>query len=88
MALWTEREYRVRLAWLDLQWDRPDRGDHYLMQIAAEVARTLTKKSTVDVNRYKLSFKAKAGQKATGPGEQASRAKSVWKARLSNLPRQ
>lgn len=29
------RTHVAHLEWLDLQWNEPDRGDHYLMQLAA-----------------------------------------------------
>lgn len=35
----TERELRVWLEWMDMQWNRPDRGDHYMMQAALEAMR-------------------------------------------------
>lgn len=43
IAKHTHRQYRLWLAWLDQQWERPDRTDYYLMQIAAEVRKVLAK---------------------------------------------
>ena len=37
----THREYKLWLAWLDRQWNRPSRSDNYLMQVAAEIRRVL-----------------------------------------------
>lgn len=62
---WSHREYRTRLAWLDEQWNRPDRTDHYLMQVAAEVRRVLyllqvfgskQQPHRVELNDCKLKF--------------------------------
>jgi hypothetical protein len=39
MGKLTHREVQTRLAWLDEQFDRPDRADYYMMQIAAEIRR-------------------------------------------------
>ena len=39
----THREYLMRLAFLDSQMDVPSRNDYYLMAIAAEVRRVLSK---------------------------------------------
>ena len=41
MRAWTHRQYLVTVAWLEEQWQHPDRSDHYLMQIACEVRRVL-----------------------------------------------
>jgi len=39
MERWTERQLVVALVWLAEQQAQPDRTDHYLMQVALEVAR-------------------------------------------------
>jgi len=44
MASMTHREYLTRLAWLNMEWEKPSLSDHYLMQIAQEVRRVLSKK--------------------------------------------
>ncbi len=44
MAGHSERELRIWLAWLNLQWNRPDRHDHYMMQAALEALRGRLKK--------------------------------------------
>ena len=44
MGRWTVRQYLAALEWLDEQWNRPDRRDHYLMQVALEVRRTISKR--------------------------------------------
>mgnify|MGYP001574194689 FL=1 len=35
----SRREYLMRIAWMEQQWNEPDRSDNYAMQIAAEVKR-------------------------------------------------
>lgn len=57
MERWTHREYRTRLAWLDEQWNQPSRNDQYLMQIAMEVRRVLSKKpNAIELDHFKLEF--------------------------------
>lgn len=50
MAAHTHREYLMWMAWRQLEWNRPSRTDHYLMQIALEVRRVLAKRPAM----YKL----------------------------------
>jgi hypothetical protein len=53
----TEKEMRITLAWLRMQWDRPDRTDWYLMQIAAEVRKGLVKHpNSVKTDQLKIKF--------------------------------
>ena len=52
---WSHREYLTRLAWLDLQWNEPDRSDHYAMQIARAI-RQILNKSTVTLDQQKIPF--------------------------------
>lgn len=51
----THREFLVWQAWLSLQWNRPDRTDHYLMMITREI-RSLFAKSAVSVDECKVKF--------------------------------
>lgn len=39
----TNRQHLVWVEWLKMQWNAPNRTDHYLMQVAAEVARQWAK---------------------------------------------
>jgi hypothetical protein len=41
----TYREYRLRLAWLEKQWNEPSRTDYYLMRIA-QLLDALLRKGT------------------------------------------
>ena len=69
MERWTHREYLTRLAWIEEQWNFPSRSDQYLMQVAAEVRRVLSKKpDAVKLEHFKLKFgtvKRKPAQKLT-----------------------
>mgnify|MGYP003545096950 CR=1 FL=1 len=54
----THRQYLAWQAWFDLQLNNPDKVDFYLMQIAAEVRRTIVKEpSKVDANAFKINLK-------------------------------
>jgi len=48
----TERQYRVALRWLGLQWNRPDRADYYAMQTAAASC------GATNVNTMRISFRS------------------------------
>lgn len=53
----THREYLTWLAWLDKQWNIPDRHDTYLMQIACEIRRTILKDpNNIQANQFKMKF--------------------------------
>jgi hypothetical protein len=64
----SHREHLVFLAWLDMQWDRPARIEYYLMQVAAEVRRTLVRNpAKVDANDFQLKFKVRGEEKPVTP---------------------
>lgn len=51
------RQYSTWIAWLDQQWNKPDRSDHYMMQVAAEVRRVLSKKpQSIKLGHFLLKF--------------------------------
>lgn len=54
MRRMTYREFLVWVDWLNEQWNRPSRTDHYLMQIAREVFCVL--RSRVSLDLFKLPF--------------------------------
>lgn len=57
----SHREFSTWDAWLEEEWNRPNRSDHYLMQIAATAARILAKNpSAVKDADFKLKFEVKA----------------------------
>lgn len=49
---WTERQLIIALAWINLQWNRPDRHDHYQMQTAA----MMSAKKDAKLDDFKLKF--------------------------------
>lgn len=79
----TFRQYEVWVAFMDEQWNRPDRGDHYLMQIAAEVRRSYTTKPTqVKESKFKIEFEAKTKDKPKPmTDQQKAAANAIAKAR-------
>lgn len=53
----THREYKAWQVWLDNQWNDPNLTHYYLMQIAAEVRRVLSKKPRdILLSHFKLLF--------------------------------
>ena len=50
----THRQFQAWTAWLRMQWNEPDRGDWYAMQVAAEVRAVLGKRP--DIKSLKLPF--------------------------------
>lgn len=57
----THRQFLVWDAWLEEQWNRPDRNDHYLMQIAVTIQRLLSKNPrSIKLGNFKLSFEREA----------------------------
>jgi hypothetical protein len=87
----THRQHLTWLAWLEMEWDRPGRSDHYLMSIACEVRRVLSKKpDRVKLDHFWLKFAAAAdgGTSASLPAsrEQAAQAsKARWGMMLAKL---
>jgi hypothetical protein len=79
----TFRQYEVWVAYMDDQWNRPNRGDHYLMQIAAEVRRSYaTKPNQVKDSKFKIEFEAKTKEKPKPmTDQQKAAANAVAKAR-------
>ena len=64
MKLWSHREYLTRLAWLDAQWNKPSRLEYYLMQIAQEVRRVLSKKpKLIKLKDFLINFGGKKNEK-------------------------
>lgn len=76
----TRRELRLWLVWLRRQWDRPDRHDWYLMQLACEVRRVLSKKpASIKVQDFKLRFGTeKTKSKPRTREEAAALSKAKW----------
>jgi len=67
------------MAWLDKQWNQPDRTDNYLMQIAAEVRRgNLKNPSKLEVKDMRLKFESPQPKAKRDAAQVAARAKSKW----------
>lgn len=74
----THRQFRAWRAWLDMQWDRPSRTDHYIMQATAESIRPHVKKGTkVKTSDYRLSFSPDGKRKAT-PVQSPEENRAAW----------
>jgi hypothetical protein len=53
----THRQYMLWHRWFGLQWNRPSRDNWYLMAIAAEVRRVLSKQPrSIKEKHFKLKF--------------------------------
>lgn len=62
----THREYLAWMDWLNEEWERPSRSDNYLMQIAAEVRRVLSKKpNSIKLRDFLLKFKKQKPKELT-----------------------
>lgn len=72
---WTHREFETREAWLEMQWNVPDRHDQYLMSIAAEVRRVLHKNpQSVKIDDFRLRFsKSESPPKRRPPVSEAEK---------------
>jgi hypothetical protein len=76
MRAHTVREMRVWLAWLDMELDKPDRSDHYAMQVACEVRRVLARNPRgIQVGDFRLRFHA---PKSTSAAQAAQWSKAKW----------
>jgi hypothetical protein len=79
MRMHTEKELKVWLAWLDMQWDQPDRTDCYLMQVACEVRRVLARNPrAIHVKDFKLKFPRRARVSVMSKEHAAARSKARW----------
>lgn len=55
----THRQHSAWQAWLDMQWDVPDRHDAYLQQVAFEVHRAnlrVKKPNKAKIGKFRLKF--------------------------------
>lgn len=84
---WSHREYRTRLAWIEMQWNEPDKTDHYLMQIAQRVQQVLSEQpNKITLEQQEIPFvmkKVEKGKKVKGrvTTEQATKwMKAKWMA--------
>lgn len=76
---WPNREVNLWAAWLDDQWNQPDRTDHYLIQVAYLVALANSKNPRrLKMGQFKIEF---GPEKRKGPAtrEQAAAwSKAKW----------
>lgn len=80
----SHREYRARLAWIEENLSDPERSDYYLMQIAQEIRRALSKHP----NRIKLEdLKIKFRSKRDLVKDSMSKSKQAWMSVFSMLNR-
>ena len=75
----THREYLMWMQWLDEELERPTKSDHYLMQIAQQVARLFKKQpGRIQLKHFKLSFRKKQRATTTSKKEAATQSKARW----------
>lgn len=83
----THREFKLWLRWLDDNYNKPSLSDYYMMQIAAEVRRVLSKNpDKIKLKDFLLSFdtsdkKEKGKKKVDKPSSiqaAANYAKAKW----------
>ena len=80
----THRQFVVWCAWLDIEFDRPDRSDWYAMQVAAEVRRVLAKNpGNIKTDSFKLKFQVGAKTVKPTRAEAAAAAKERSLARMT-----
>ena len=73
------RQYRIWMAWLELQFEIPDRSDFYTMQATAEIARAGMEgksRSKVQMKHFLLRF----DKPKEAAGDKVQRSKSAWAA--------
>ncbi len=98
MSSHTYREYRLWANYFKYELNNPDRTDHYLMRIAAEIRSSNAENDTeIDLNEFKINFtfKSKEPEKVElTPEEKAQKAKefsqkfiSAFKAAYGKTPR-
>jgi len=85
----THREYLTWQAFFEDEWERPSRTDNYLMQIAAEVRRVLSKRpENIKIKHFRLTFGSREKSKAPLTREQATAASQAkWLGALGMLKR-
>lgn len=55
-SLLTHRQFLTWEAWLRNEWNRPNRTDHYLMQLTAVVSNLVSQQQS-DLSKYKIKWK-------------------------------
>lgn len=67
----TNRQYLMLIAWINEQWNKPSRSDHYVMQVAEEVVNSRPRKRgskpRPKLETYKIPFKSVVKQPVADP---------------------
>ena len=74
------------MAWLEGEWNNPDRGDHYLMQLAAVTAGAKRN----EMSKFKIPFETRdemAPDRSMDVQEASSQARSRWNSVLRRSTR-
>jgi hypothetical protein len=67
----SHREFLLWCDYLDEEWNTPSRSDHYLMQIAQEVRRVLSKKpNKIKLKEFLFKFTRSSEKERQKPEEQ------------------
>lgn len=77
----THRQFLAWQAWLEGEWNRPDRTDHYLMLVATRVLQAVAKdpeKVTLDQQRIRFGRRREAGRPRMTPEEATAYARAKW----------
>jgi hypothetical protein len=75
----TNRQFTAWSYWLAESWNNPTRTDNYLMQIACEVRRVLSKRpKSVQMQHFKLKFGTTQKPKAVDPKVATMASKARW----------
>ncbi len=78
----SHREYLLWMTHLELEWNRPDRHDNYVMALIAAVKSVLRKKpANIDDQQIKFVFEKPGPKKPLSPGEVkriTKQAKAGW----------
>lgn len=62
MQKWTERQLLLALTWINLEWNSPDRHDHYIMRLEQSMLQLMNSKKVV-VKPIKFKFKKRVRRK-------------------------
>lgn len=67
------------MSWLEMEWNRPSRIDHYLMQIAKEVKRLFKKNpEKIQHEEFQLKFEVQAAKPQMTREQRIAASKAAW----------
>lgn len=85
MARMSYREYQIRLAWMDQEWNEPDRSDHYLMLIVRYLDAIMRRSGKLkELLSFKIPFTRKK-QELTTKTQEPNQAPNHWDATLGAM---